>query len=135
MSEERRQILEMLAQGNITAEDAERLLDKIAESETGKSRASSPGGSDRSAKFKFLRVHVDSPKGDKVNIRVPLALIGTGVKLAALLPNDVNEKLGAQGVDLGKLCELDADELYEALRELQVDVDSNDGDTVRICCE
>ena len=32
MSEERRQILEMLADGKITAKDAERLLDKLADS-------------------------------------------------------------------------------------------------------
>ena len=138
MSEERKKILEMLAEGKITAEDAERLLDKIGDGETGKSSASdasAPGGAERPSKLKYLRVFVDSSDGDKVNIRVPLALIGTGVKLAAVLPKDVNEQLGAQGVDLSKLSELDAEELKEALRDLEVDVDSGDGDTVRICCE
>lgn len=133
MNEERKKVLEMLAQGKITAEDAERLLDKIGDA--GKSSASAPAGSERPSKCKCLRVYVDSSDGDKVNIRVPLALIGTGVKLAAVLPNDVNKKLGEQGVDFAKLSELDPEELCEALRELEVDVDSSDGDTVRICCE
>lgn len=133
MNEERKKVLEMLAEGKITTEDAERLLDKIGD--TGKSSASAQAGSERPSKCKYLRVYVDSSDGDKVNIRVPLALIGTGVKLAAVLPNDVNKKLGEKGVDLSKLSELDPEELYEALRELEVDVDSSDGDTVRICCE
>jgi hypothetical protein len=138
MNEERKKVLEMLAEGKITAEDAERLLDKMGDGEAGKSSASDSSASDRGdrpSKLKFLRVLVDSSDGDKVNIRVPLALIGTGVKLAAVLPKDVNDKLGAQGVDLSKLSELDAEELKEALRDLEVDVDSGDGDTVRICCE
>ena len=138
MNEERRKVLEMLAEGKITAEDAERLLDKIGDGERGTSSGSDPSETDRgdrSAKLKFLRVFVDGSDGDKVNIRIPLALIGTGVKLAAVLPKDVAEKLGAQGVDLSKLSELNAEELKEALCDLQVDVDSGDGDTVRICCE
>jgi len=135
MNEERRQILNMLAEGKITTEEAERLLDKVGDGESGKSGASASAGSERPAKLKFLRVFVDSSDGDKVNIRVPLALIGTGVKLAAVLPNDVNQKLGEKGFDLGKLSEMDTEELYKALRDLEVDVDSSDGDTVRICCE
>jgi hypothetical protein len=34
-----------------------------------------------------------------------------------------------------KLGELDGEELYEALRDLEVDVDSGDGDSVRVFCE
>jgi hypothetical protein len=138
MNEERKKILDMLAEGKISSDDAERLLDKLGDGESGKSgthESSASDTGDRPSKLKYLRVFVDSADGDKVNIRVPLALIGTGVKLAAVLPNDVNEKLGEQGVDLSKLSELDAEELKEALRDLQVDVDSGDGDTVRICCE
>jgi len=134
MNEERKQILDMLAQGKITAEDAERLIDKLA---AGDARdASTPAAAaDQPSKPKYLRVLVDSSDGDKVNVRVPLALIRTGIQLTAVLPNDVNEKLRGKGVDLSNLSELDADELYEALRELHVDVDSSDGDTVRVFCE
>ncbi|MDH3214987.1 MAG: hypothetical protein OEN01_01695 [Candidatus Krumholzibacteria bacterium] len=135
MKEERRQILDMLAQGKITAEDAERLLDKLGVGHTGHATAPESAGRGGSSKLKYLRVKVDSSEGDKVNIRVPLALIKTGIKLTAVLPDDVNQKLGEQGVDLGRLSELDSDELYESLRELQVDVDSGEGDVVRVFCE
>lgn len=135
MKEERRQILEMLAEGKITAEDAERLLDKLGAGEKKDHPAPGARANNTSSRLKYLRVLVDSTDGDKVNIRVPLALIRTGIKLAAVLPDEVNEKLGKKGVDLTKLSELEGDELYQSLRELQVDVDSEDGETVRIFCE
>jgi len=135
MNEERKQILDMLAAGKITADEAERLIDKL---EAGEARAESTSPTttaERSGKIKFLRVLVDSTDGDKVNVRVPLALIRTGIKLAAVLPEDVSDRLGEKGIDLSKLGELDGEELYEALRDLQVDVDSGDGDSVRVFCE
>jgi hypothetical protein len=135
MNEERKQILEMLAQGKISAEDAERLIDKL-ESGDGGDRPVFPGPpAVVSSKPKYLRVLVDSSEGDKVNVRVPLALIRTGIKLTTVLPDHVNDELDKKGVDLGKLSELEGDELYESLRELQVDVDSGEGDVVRIFCE
>jgi hypothetical protein len=135
MKEERKQILEMLSQGTITAEDAARLLDKLDSGEGGETASADSADSDRPAKPKYLRVHVDTTDGDKVNVQIPLALIRTGIKLAALLPKDVNEKLGEKGVDLSMLSGLDAVELYETLSELKVDVDASDGDTVRVFCE
>jgi hypothetical protein len=133
MNEERKQVLTMLAEGKISAEDAERLLDKLDNDGTrGEPRPASSAGS---SVPKYLRVHVDSSEGDKVNVRVPLALIKTGIKLTALMPTEVNEKLAAEGIDLGKFAELNGQELFDALRELQVDVDSSEGDTVRVFCE
>jgi hypothetical protein len=135
MSEERKQILEMLAQGKITPEDAERLLDKLGSQPADGNSDEEGEGNGRSRKLKFLRVFVDGCDGDKVNVRIPLALIKTGIAMAAVLPHDVNQKLGEKGVDLGKLSEFDGDELNDALHELQVDVDSEDGDTIRVFCE
>jgi hypothetical protein len=134
MSEERRQVLELLANGKITAEQAERLLDKLASAQAKEPAASAPGGESK-AKPKFLCVVVDGAGGDKVNVRVPLALVRSGIKLAAVLPEGAQAKLSERGLDLGQLSQLDADQLVEALRELQVDVDSETGDTVRVCCE
>jgi len=130
VNQERKQILEMLAQGKIHPEDAERLLDKLGTAEAADSAtAASP------SRLKYLRVFVDSSDGDKVNIRVPLALIKTGIKLGAVLPDHVSDKLDESGVNLQKLTELDGEELNDALRELEVNVDSDDGDVVRIFCE
>jgi hypothetical protein len=133
MTEERKKILEMLAEGKINAEDAERLLDKI---ETGPSSTTTPpkepGGP---KKIKWLRVRVDGNGGDEVNIRVPISLIRTGIKLGTILPRGASERIRAHGIDLNDLAKLDDEELVQALADLQVDVNSAEGDVVRIYCE
>ena len=133
MNEERRKILEMLSEGKITAEDAERLLDRIGAGPT-----SGPKGTDKRggpSKIKWLLVHVDGNDGDKVNVRVPISLIRTGIKLGAILPSGASEKIQASGIDLNDLAKLADEELVEALADLQVDVNSEDGDVVQIYCE
>ncbi len=140
MSHERKQVLELLAQGKITAAEAERLLDKLEQSEPSSEEEtpSESGTSDvePAARLpKYLRIHVDGSDGEKVNIRVPVALIKTGIKLSTMLPDRANERLEEKGIDLSQFSGKEGDELLEALRELTVDVDGSDGETVRIYCE
>jgi hypothetical protein len=138
MSTERKQVLEMLAEGKISAEDADRLLEKLAssgrqaEGDTGNAAGEAKGSKPTP---KFLRVEVDANDGDRVNIRVPISLVRTGIKLSTMLPSKVSRKLTENGIDLSQLSGLDGDELVQALRELTVDVHSNDGDKVRVFCE
>jgi hypothetical protein len=62
-------------------------------------------------------------------------LIRTGIKLSTLLPLTASEHLTEHGIDLSQFNNLDGDELTEALRELHVEVDTEDGDIVRVFCE
>lgn len=149
MTENHRKILEMLSQGKISVADAERLLEKLkapmetradaadedadagGASSTGKTNGTKPG-----AKLpKFLRVVVDDVAGEHINVRVPISLVRTGVRLGALLPKQARRAVEEQGVDLSGLSELDADELARALAELEVHVDEVDGGSLRIFCE
>jgi hypothetical protein len=136
MATERKQVLDMLAEGKISAADADRLLDKL-----GSERANAGAGASTESKPlpmgapKFLRVVVDAHDGDAVNIKVPLFLVRTGIKLSTMLPSKVSTRLNEKGIDLSQLSALNGDELVQALRELQVDVNSNDGDKVRVFCE
>jgi hypothetical protein len=138
MSAERKQVLDMLAEGKISAADADRLLDKLGGSgDQGKSEAGS-GASDAKgtpANPKFLRVEVDAKNGEHVNIRVPMFLLRTGIKLSTMLPSKVSSRLTERGIDLSELSRLDGPELVQALRELTVDVQANNGDKVRVFCE
>jgi hypothetical protein len=84
---------------------------------------------------KFLRVLINSKDGETVNIRVPIALIRTGIKLGAMMPDDAKVKLHEKGIDLSQLQGLDQEELLEALKTLAVDIDSSNGDIVKIFCE
>jgi hypothetical protein len=132
-------VLDLLAQGKITAEDAERLLDKLGRSPSAEGTSSGEAGSapapPSGGRLKWLRVVVNSEDGEKVNIRVPLSLIRAGIKLRAVMPEHVRRRLEAKGIDLGNLGILEGEDLVEALRELHVDVDSGAGESVRVCCE
>lgn len=138
MSMERKQVLEMLAEGKISAVDADRLLDKLAGPERqAEGDAPNAAGDAKGSKPtpKFLRVEVDARDGDRVSIRVPIFLVRTGIKLSTMLPSKVSRKLTENGIDLSQLSGLEGDELVQALRELTVDVHSNGGDKVRVFCE
>ncbi len=138
MSAERRKVLEMLAQGKISAEDAEKLLDKLAASGSEPGAPEGQTGEESSSqakKLSYLRIVVDSPDSDQVNIRVPLALMRTGMKLFAVLPPRVSEKLAEQGIDVSAFAAMKGQDLTDALQDLNVDVDRGDGKKVRIFCE
>ena len=131
MDVERKKVLDMLADGRLSAEDAERLLNKLDASSEGDAHDDAPP----SGPLKYLRVLVDSKNGDKVNVRVPLSLLRTGIKLSTMVPALAGDKLRDSGIDLSHLSTLSGDELIEELRDLKVDVDSTSGDTVRVFCE
>jgi hypothetical protein len=139
MSEERKKILEMLAEGKISVEEAERLLSALSETDA----ESGSGERTGSSKLKYLRVVVEpgegSEKAERVNIRVPIKLIRAGIKLASLLPNDVQGKvddaLKEKGIslDFSQINEKNMEEIVESLRDLTVDVEGQD--RVRVYCE
>jgi hypothetical protein len=130
MTENRRQILDMLSEGKISADEAERLLTLLEQPASGRTRGSDTGEGRKSSP-KYLRVVVeeDGESGsERVNVRVPMALIRSGVKLAALIPGDatkrMNEKLRENGIDIdmGNLKSEDLEDLVDALADMEVDV-------------
>ncbi|MGH9775665.1 MAG: SHOCT-like domain-containing protein [Candidatus Acidiferrales bacterium] len=144
MNENCRQILEMLSENKITADEAERL---IAALEQGEPAAPTPAHSEPSAKPrpKYLRVLVDSTSGSrggptKVNIRVPLQLLRAGVKLANLIPVQarvhVNSAMREHGmqIDLSQLKPENLEEIVEQFNDFTMDVDDKDV-KVRLFCE
>jgi len=135
-NESQKKILEMLAEDKISVEEATALLSKLGGQQQESADAEEESAVEkRSGTPRYLRVMVDSANGDKVNVRVPLSLIKTGIKLSALVPGNAAEHMSSHGLDLSALSQLDGDELIEALKDMQVDVDSADGDTVRVFTE
>jgi hypothetical protein len=138
MSAERKQVLEMLAEGKITAQDAERLLDRIEKPATEVSPAKNTPVAESGAgskKLRYLRILVERPGEDNVNVRVPLAFTRTGARLLAVMPRRVTERLVEHGIDLEALGALKGEELGQALEELNVDIEKGDGKKVKIFCE
>jgi hypothetical protein len=152
MNEHRRQILDMLSAGKITADEAERLLAALDKSE---SATASETASPSPAKARYLRVLVDSlnvhnPYNGpvKVNIRVPMQLLRAGVRLAGLIPpharGHVNEAMRRKGIpfDLNQIRPDNLEALVDQLDDISVDVDmknknggTDDSVRVRVFCE
>ena len=144
MNNDRRSVLQMLADGKINADEAERLLGAMegAGPAPRPLEGSAATGSNRPPP-KYLRVSVDATDDDgptKVNIRVPMALLRAGVRLTSLIPpaarDQVNAQLSKNGVpfDIGQLKPENLEELISHLDDFSVDVDAQDA-KVRIYCE
>ncbi|HKI84132.1 MAG TPA: DUF2089 family protein [Candidatus Krumholzibacteria bacterium] len=116
-------------------EEAEKLLSRLETpaSKTALAASEATTHKDKTAALKWLRVVIDGK--DKLNVRVPIGLIRTGIKLTTLMPPRASEHLAEHGIDLSQLKNLNGEELMDALRELSVDVDSGNGDTVHVFCE
>ncbi|GAA3935382.1 SHOCT-like domain-containing protein [Actinoplanes auranticolor] len=140
MNEQRRDILDLLAEGRITAEEAERLIAALERHQPPPAAglAARPHG-----KVKYLRVMVDSVENGergRVDVRVPLQLLRAGVRLAALIPPQAlgraNAELSRSGVpfDLTQLKPEQLEALVDHLDEMTVEVDQPDAQ-VRVFCE
>ena len=142
MTENRRQVLDMLAQGQITVEEAERLL-SLVDQPAGTSSGGTETRDAGKARPKYLRVVIedgDDPQSEHVNIRVPMGLIRAGVKLASVLPSNatskINAKLKERGIpiDLEKIKAEELEDLVDSLNEFQVDIQDGD-DRVQVFVE
>lgn len=130
MSAETRKILEMLADKKITAEEADKLLEKLSTQPfPEKSEEPSPN------KPRFLRIVVDKPGQEPVNIRMPLSFMRTGAGLLAVLPARINEHLAELGVDFSARGAMNEKEWAEAIENMNVDIEKGNGKKVRIFCE
>ena len=143
MSEDRSRILNMLAAGKISADEAERLLDALDSRVTETAAPMIKGDPTPllNALPKFLHVKVDGDAGEKVDVKVPLALVRSGLKLTSLIPpqamDQINSQMAQSGmsIDFSNFKPEDIDELIEALREMEVNVDGANGEKVRVYAE
>ncbi|MEV4107550.1 hypothetical protein [Nonomuraea sp. NPDC049695] len=140
MNEQRKDVLGMLAEGQITVEEAERL---IAALERAEPPAASPAVRPK-GKAKYLRVVMEFLEEDgesgRLNVRVPLQLLRAGVQLAALVPpkalDRANAELSKSGVpiDLTQIKPEQLEALVDHLDETIVEMEMADGH-LRVFCE
>lgn len=138
MSAERKKVLELLAQGKISPDEAEKLLDKLASlsgSEREEHNASSESHGATNKPLRYFRVQVEKPGGENVNLRIPMSFLRAQSGLHVILPQRILEKLADSGIDVSHLSRLRGQELEEALQQLNIDVDESNGKKVRIFCE
>jgi len=146
MSENRRRVLDMLAEGKITVDEAERLLSAMGEP-TGDSGFSEAGETHQDER-KYLRIVVEpnpdagpGAKQQRVNVRVPMALIRAGVRLTSLIPSNattkINEELHKSGVDfdVNSIKPENLNELVDAVKDLEIDVQGGQEGKVKVYFE
>jgi Asp-tRNA(Asn)/Glu-tRNA(Gln) amidotransferase B subunit len=139
MSEERKRILKMLAEGKISAAEAEELLDAMGK---GAGQGQGDTAVDRKSlkNIKYIYVKVLSSQNDNVDVRVPLGLIRAGMRLTSLIPpqamEHINSTMHEKGInfDMNNIKPDDIEELIKNLADMEVNVKSKNGDTVRVYC-
>jgi hypothetical protein len=122
--EERMQILKMIEEGKISAEEGAKLLQALSAAKGDKRKTGPIAGSDA----RWFRVRVtdlDTGK-NKVNVNIPMGLVNVGIKMGARFAPNVEN--------------LDYEELAEAIKSgaqgkiIDV-VDEEDGERVEIFIE
>jgi len=143
-TDETRRILDLVSQGKITVDEADRLLKALRESDTGAS-AERPAPS-------WFRINIhklanEHRQAKDVNIRVPVAVMKGGMRLGAIIATFAGEKaaqrMKERGLDLdlsqinGDLSKMNGPEFESFLKSLDdVNIEIDDGKSqVRITCE
>jgi len=126
LKEERMKILDLLAKGVISADEAEKLLGAMNTPELNfGEQVVIPGVPSKKFPFRMLRIYVDSKDGDVVKIQIP-------IEFAKLL------KTGKFNVNLQQ-SDIDIDAILEMINQgfvgELVNVESADGDIVKIVVE
>ncbi|MDR0861948.1 MAG: hypothetical protein LBN30_04125 [Oscillospiraceae bacterium] len=110
MTEERRIILEMLKNGEVTVDDAAQLLDAVGE--TGDNAADS-APTYKGAKPKRLVIQQFVGEERKINMRLPFALVKLGLKLGAKF--SAGKTLTIDGVEASIMEDIDLKQLISEL--------------------
>lgn len=127
------QVLQMLADGKITVEEAHRLLDKLSEPPV-PTPPQTPGTPTTKREPKVLHIDVIEDDNNVVSVKVPLKLIKLGVGLPEEMPGGVKTQLSSKGINLDRINELSDSDFYDAFSDLSIDID-DDNEKVRIYCE
>ena len=126
MQSERKRILGMLARGEITVDEADKLL-AAAGADTTPTR--------RRPRYLYIIIEKANETKDRVNLRIPIKLLAHGLKLTKLIPAAVREKVNAALAKVGmnfRVTEENLADFIDALTDISVEIDG--GEKVRIYC-
>src|SRR5262245_17102324 len=117
MSDDTRRILDLLAQGKITVDEADQLLAAIAASAAHAAETNDRTGAGEASTQRWVRIRIQKqPKvgheGKEVNSRVPIAGVKGGMRLGAIIGTFAGEnaaqRMKERGIDLD-LSKINAD--------------------------
>jgi hypothetical protein len=127
----------MVAAGKLSAEDADELLDALKPKNA---PADHTAVATAQPAPRFMYVKVVSKDSDNVDVKIPLSLVRAGMRFTSLIPPmamaHINDSMSKHGMnfDLNSIKAEDIDALIGSLTEMEVNVNSKDGDNVRVYC-
>ncbi len=132
---ERTRILNMVAEGKITAEDAEKLLDAL-ETKAAYERDKVEFKDKRGRKGKKFRVNIDAGEGGggtKFNVGIPISMVRAfGPMVMKNLPKETREEMDRCGVNLMQVLEDLEKATEEASDEDVVNIGTDGDDPTKI---
>ena len=152
MSDETRRVLELVAQGKVTVDEADRLI-KAVSADGPAQTAAADTATDGRQRARWFRINIHKPAKDQtqrpkdVNVRVPVAVVKGGMRLGAIIATFAGEKaaqrMKERGLDLdlstinGDLSRMNGPEFDTFLKSLDdMNIDIDDGKSqVRITVE
>jgi hypothetical protein len=150
-TDDTRRILDMLSQGKITVDEADRLLKALAADGPADTAAADTATDAKRARWVRINIHKpsteDGHKAKDVNIRVPIAVVKGGMRLGAIIGTFAGEKaarrmkarvldidLAAINSDLSGMNGPEFDAFLRSLNDTNIEIDDGKSQ-VRITCE
>ena len=151
-TDDTRRILDMLSQGKITVDEADRLIKAMSADRPAETAAADTATDERKS-ARWVRINIHKPAKDEtqrpkdVNIRVPIAVVKGGMRLGAIIGTFAGEKaarrmkargldidLAAINRDLSQMNGPEFDEFLKSLNDTNIEIDDGKAQ-VRITCE
>ena len=145
MSDDMRRVLDLVAQGKITVDEGQQLLGAIQAPPADAAAPAAAADASERPKPRWLRIAIHKSARDgrhdkDVNIRVPISIVRSGMRLGALIPGLAGEQVQARmrerglDIDFSKLDAASIDTVLKELGDTNIEIDSGKAQ-VRITCE
>lgn len=125
MNEEFMRILKMVEEGKLNADKAKELIDALEQ-------PSQEIITVKDYDNKMLRVNIESHEGDEVKLKLPVKVIKTIIKATGKLPM---MSTNVDGVNMDELMDIISSSLDSSVMGEILNINSSDGDIVKILVE
>jgi len=120
MTSEKMQILKMIEDGKITAEEGMKLMQAIESEDTQIEDTMEPVQGGGTGRPRRLRVRVEKEGKETVNIKIPISLVNVGLKIGKKFSPELQESMG--NVDMDEIIKM----IQEGAEGRLVEVDDGD---------
>lgn len=107
MTSEKMQILKMIEEGKISAEEGMKLMQAVETDDASGTNEVEVSNAQPSGNPRRLRVRVEKNGKETVNIKIPISLVNVGLKIGKKFSPDLQESMG----------NIDMDEIVEMIKE------------------